>query len=750
MNPSSSFPDRTKIETILSIASYREEYTGGSFETFKSLISRLARAEIVRITYLTNTSIYFQMAMGSSRDRVVELYRYIRSRLRSAYKRLSCIWCVPELVIDIMAFLSKGPEIQIKAEEKEMFVTISNCNGDEEIQIAGEYVGRMAKYSGYKESAIGSSKHARDYANLNLLEQVDPVMFGSRPMPGERRVNFSRECQGTERHPVPVSLEEAEKGISNGSAVIVSNFSYGGPQAYKCIHSNYPYISLRAKSFGTDCTLCCVQQPIPPKSLKAGEQNMCLKSMLFDPTSIEIPSSVASLGAKALQFDGQQLPEGRLATFPSGVRELLPSNVYLYNPPGVDCQNIQEVIQWITSGSALEVDQITGVMKTDGTPCMSCQGATLEDRLMDYIAFGAPIFAIRLLPTSAKHWRASFLDVGGLFEQSPYVMATWAMEIGSPAISFYPVVTKDATPIILDDLNLKVEREVSQESSLLFTYDGISKLGYEIDGMLLRGGICHGLELLDGTKGKGSFFIPIRPARVKIGKIVELEDLTFPTIAQLDALFAKAEKVMPYYSASAKRIFHSGGKTIGLILSPDGVALMFSPSTGIPKHVDAEEAMPIEIAKAALPLLWKRAKSETIPPVLVGTSFSRTTIRSAQIYIASKIVRHKIVTKAEKLLVATDQGSEKEKIAGLAELFRNECKKYVTIGPKIRIPSCGDAMVLLGEKITLPKVIYDSAIYALAAGCPKNKAFLSSYLQCFGAIVYIEKLKLEPWEKMAL
>jgi hypothetical protein len=62
----------------------------------------------------------------------------------------------------------------------------------------------------------------------------------------------------------------------------------------------------------------------------------------------------------------------------------------------------------------------------------------------------------------------------------------------------------------------------------------------------------------------------------------------------------------------------------------------------------------------------------------------------------------------------------------------------------------GDTMVLLGEKITLPKVIFDAVVYSLASSCPKNPAFLSSYLQCFGAIVYTEKLKLEPWEKMVL
>lgn len=754
MDPAYSFPDRKSFESALSISSYREEYSGGDFEAFKTIVSKMAQAELVRITYLTSTSIYFQCSKGSSRDRVLELQRYIRGRLKSISDDFGCVWCVPELVADVASFLSKGPEVQIKSEEKEIFVTISNCNGDEEIQIVSSYIGRIAAATKYKSSrGSQSSERARDYANLNLLEQIDPILFGSRPMPGGKRINFSRECQGAKRHPVPVSLEEAKK--SGSSAIVVNNFTYGGPQAYKCVHKDFPFISLRSKVFGTDCTMCCVQQEIPSDSLKAGEQSMCLRGMLFDTSSLD-PSVVAPLlSAKPLQFNGQQLPEGRLASFPTGVREKLPGNVYLYNPPGVDCQDINDVIQWATGGIATGADRVTSITRATGTPCLSCMGATLEDRLMDYVAFGSPIFAIRLTPTSTKNWRAAFLDVGGLMEQSPYVIATWTMTPTSPAINFYPVVSKEGAPILLDDLNLKIERTVDRETLQLFTYDVlVNRIGCRVHGLLLRGGICLGISLSLPSSPAASFFVQIRPARVKVENTISWSEIVFPNVEDLDELFKRGSKVLPYYSPSTKKVIYSGGKAVGLVLQPDGVTLMFKGSKRLPSAVDASEALSISVDPALMDVIWARRPRAAVPPALFDASFSKQTLNAAEIYLSGKIVRHGIIKKAVEAVSdgkrAASETSEAQKIEALIDLFSKECRRFVTLGTTIRVRTHGDALVLLGEKITLTKEVYELVVRRLATSCPKNPAFMSAYFQRFGSVVRRERAALEPWEKMVL
>jgi hypothetical protein len=752
MNPAYSLPDRKRFSSTISISSYREEYSGGSFDKFKSIISKLAQAEMVHITYITATSIYFRGLKGSSKDRVLELHNYIRGRLKTSFRRLSCVWCVPELASDIMSFLSKGPEVQIKAEEKDIFVTISNCNGDEEIQTMSEYVGRMAKYANYKQSAE-DGKRIRDYANLNLLEQIDPILFGSRPMPGGKKINFSRECQGASRHPVPVSIDEATR--SGKSAIVITNFTYGGPQAYKCVHKDFPFVSLRPKPFGTDCTMCCVQQEIPDNSLKAGEQSMCLRTMTSDWSTEQYLSPAISLEtiltAKPLQFNGQQLPEGRLALFPVGVRELLPTNVYLYNPPNVDCQNIHEVVQWLISGTASGMEQAPSVTRTAGTPCQSCMGATLEDRLIDYIAFGAPLFAIRMMPTSSKSWRASFLDVGDLLEQSPYVMATWTLSPNSPAVSFYPVVSKDGRPAILEDLGLRVERGMTKGSALLFTNDAIvNKLGYTVTSMLLFTGICQGLMVsLPGSKNP-PFFLQVKPTRAKIEKVSKLRDLTFPTVHDLEELFKRASKKLPYYSPIAKKIFYSKGKCVGMVVGPDNVTIMVQPSSALPRGIDTSRATSCELTQQHIDMLWGKLSHMDIPPTLVDGDFSKGTISACEIYLSNKLVRYGVTRMAVDIL---EKGIKKhsssiEEIADLRRLFEKECLSFVTIGSSVRISMHGEGIVMLGEKITITKELFDAVVWRLATNCPKNPVFLEPYFQCFGSTVHREKATLEPWEKM--
>jgi hypothetical protein len=808
MRPDSSLPNRRTLRKTLSIVAYRENYVGGNFEKYKEAIAQLARAELARITYLTSSSIYFQLPQGWSEERLSDLYLYLSSRPSPTWNGFSDTNGFngthsedQDGRYEAVNYVAKGPEIQLKAEATELFIMISGCNGDEEITLAGKLAGVVAVASGYVPSTQRGTKMMRDYANLSLLEQIDPILFGSRLLPGGERVNYSRECQGASRHPIPISIDEALAHPSS-RIEILTNTTYGGPQAYKAPTDEFPVISFRAVPFQNYCVVCCVQKPVDPSSLRWDEYSECARHMMFDQSKLATNGRRDQVYGSSLQFDGNRIVRGRIANFPKGVREHFPPTAFLYSPIDVDSSNLHDVIEW-----------------TVGYPIEEMETGNPYDQMMNYAIRGVPVAFLRLTPSSKKVWRASLLELSEFYDVPPYVICMWTSDTSAdqfPA-SYHPIVSEDRKPLTSDDLRLEIEyggREATgQKAERAFTIEilGTRLPNYRIVNTVMSDDYCYAVTLARRTamahsvakgkrsavaKGKTSsrstakgkarsavegkasttgFLIPIRPTRTKSINPISIQEATLPTVKQLDELLSDIKKEFQYSLLSARSlIYDEKDMLLSVVISPDGVVVHVQPSSVPPKELDLSMARRQTIARHAYEMVWDRIKLYPSTPAIVDFPFTVTSLRSAEMYLAAKAVRYGVVSKLveaakKKLVVGPTHSSEGKSSSSTSTkavrtatrtakdedprdafigILSTECKKFVRLGKETKIALSRNNIILFSERAEMPKELFDSAITRLAAYCPKNPQLILPYFKCFGSVLHPEKPSLEEWEKI--
>ena len=792
MSPGSRLPSRRNIVPGLSITSYQESYSGGNFGKFQQAVSKLAQADLIKIAYITSASIYFQLPHMFSRERLFEIRTYLQKREANSWPRVYRALRTKEALDDLVSYTSKGPIVMAVSDGKDLSVIVTGCKGEWEITRATEYVGSLASLGGYKANlSEAKSEQARDHTNLALLEQIDLVMFGSKLLPGGKRVNFSRLCQGATRHPVPIPMSEALAGKNDGSIAILNNMTYGGPQAYKCPSPENPIMSYRPEAFGENCVICCTKTSVESSSLKWNEQRWCMKRMLFDQTKVpDVGHAKITLHSKPVHFDGQYLGEGRLAGFPPGVREVLPSNLYLFNPPGVDVSSIHEVIEWVTEEDIDKPPSVrmaesavnycstaltaSGKGKDGGEESTVCQpiseqsarDVTLEEMLADYIARGVYILVIKLTPVGTKTWSVSYFETETLLEasqsQQPLVIATWSIDQRTRPSIFYPVVNRQGEPATSSELGLlrgqsggvgSAGSGKGKRSGVLFMYDVLGSI-FTISGALLHSGRCIGVHVsASGSGGAATpFFLPVRPVKAPVLKESMMDDIVLPTAKQLEGVFKEAQKQLGYYTPVARRIIYGDSKlktVIGFTLSPDMVTIYMQPSAHMPKGVDTESATALVASPEYMNIIWGTAPSQLVPMEVTGAVYNRLTLKVAESYLAHKIVKYGLIPRVVTAMQKVGPSGPNSVIVGaMGSLLEKECTRFVCISDKIQVHLHGGSLVMFGEKIQLPRPLYQAAVKRLCTYCPKNIAFVSNYFACFPSIIGDISVRLQPWEKL--
>jgi len=764
MTPGSVYP-RSFIKT-LSIASYQEEYRINKGESriseFKTLVSKVIQGEMAKVTYLTPTSVSLQFPRYISRDRIVEAHNYVLTKVsKYGHRDVTMLWENPDALSDFYNHMNNGPEVRIKSDNKELFVTISGCSGDIEIQICSELIGKIAQRVGYQPSVnqLGSSgfDRARDFANLNLLAQIDETIFGSREQPGGAHINFSRECLKAERHPIPISIEEAIQKRDSHSIAILHNFTYGGPQAYACLHHKYKIMSLRPAAFGGDmCIPCCVQHRPQMGSLKWGKHLWCLQQMLFDPSGIEELLSKTNgskiMGNMPIKFEGQRIIDGRMAKLPPGIQELFPNDVYLYNPPDVDVSDLHAMVEWLTGMDAPHL----------GTD------AAFEDTIMQYIMEGLPVFPIKMVALTKDQWRASYLDVGKFYNTYPFILMVWILE-GHPTV-YYPLRTMDGTIVTTNDigLNIRLDEEDCSGGTCeqLFTFEtfetGMPR--YSIEGKYIIRGRCYGLLIKE--RDHKNFFVPIQPTRVSADSLIHPDGRSkfrFPTIKEFDRLIREANKVLPYYNPRIYQLIytdHRQRQLVGVIMYPERVVVYLTASAQPPRSLPLPDTPPLIIDQSLLDVLWLRVPVKAVPPILEETRYSKRLLTLAMIYYSEKVIRYGIVPSITKLYKRYKE--EQPLSDAIRDLLIKACKRFTIIGATALVPTYGNslpsnkgirgssnAIVAFGVKIKLTRELYEAVMKRLATYCPKKSPLLvAPFFRCLGTITHYEQLPIRPWEKI--
>lgn len=734
MRPGSTLPKRSALRKTISIVSYRESYAGGDFEKCREMVSQLAKTDLARITYITTSSIYFQVHQGWSEERIENLYRYLTSRMRETPD--DAISNDQEFVRDILNHVSKGPEIQLKSDSSELFIMITGCNGDEEIASAGKLAGMMAIASGYSPS-VGKTSMMRDYANLSLLEQIDPLLFGSRVLPGGDRINYSRECQGAARHPVPISIDDALAHPSP-SVVILNNITYGGPQAYRAPTDEFPIISFRSVPFQNYCVVCCVQNPIDPSSLRWEEYNECARRMMFDPGAAKARARHDQYYGSPLQFDGNSIIHGRLCNFPKGVREYLPPSAFLYSPEDVDVSNLRDVIEW-----------------TVGYPIEESSASSPYEQMSSYTIQGIPVTFLRLMPSSKKTWRASILELGEFYDVPPYVICMWTPDPDQYPTTFHPIVSEDRKPLTTDALKLSMDHGEGKKLERIFTIETMSGRlpGYKMTNMVMSDEYCYAVTV---SKGNSTFLVPIRPTRVKGVNVISIQEAVLPTIKQFDELLKEVKNQFPYSALSVRVVtFDEKDNLRTMVMAPDGVTVHIQPSRVLPKEISIESAKRLTVSRHAYEMVWERIKLYPSTPVIVNSPTTSLAAQCAEMYLSAEVIRHGI---HEKLIAAAKKRTEKDHRTGdqlsenprddYAKILSSECKRFVKIGKNTHIALARNSIILFSERAEMPEELYERTIMRLAARTPKNYQLILPYFNCFGSMLHKERPPLEDWEKI--
>jgi hypothetical protein len=84
----------------------------------------------------------------------------------------------------------------------------------------------------------------------------------------------------------------------------------------------------------------------------------------------------------------------------------------------------------------------------------------------------------------------------------------------------------------------------------------------------------------------------------------------------------------------------------------------------------------------------------------------------------------------------------------LLKWFQSQCKGLVIISSKVRFVLVDDNVVMLSERISITRELYEAATIRLASSSPKNVELLLPYLRSFGTVLRPDDVACRAWEKV--
>jgi len=708
-------------DIIVSNMQYYEMFEGGNYRQLQDLLGNLSRLSLVKQTFTGETKLSFYLPAFDTYDRKYVLSNFIRERI--PHLNAAVIWNKADVAVEVMSRVLEGPFLTVNYDDRSnsLRVEIKDTTNETEMSFAREAARRIVGSIGYKASRKEEAI-APGYLSLALLEHTDHELFGTRVLESGERVNFSRKCQTPERHPKPISAGEAEK-LPKDRVIKLRNFTYGGEQIYYCPSSKFPYPALRQVAVDELCVLCCNATKIVPDSLKAREFYTCAIKLMYDEKDLdEFAKSIKMLPYTApIQFTGQDIPEGRLCKLPDGVREILPPDVYMYFPPGIDRKNIGEIVNWLKD---LELD---------------IESELLHQQLVELLSNSISLAIIDLKSAGGKRWYPELV----IPVYSGYMVHDGSILVFKLGDSYYPAMNSKIEPAETPSNIITTFEEYRKRKEgyalQVFTLDRLKSLTTQVKFQILAHIVYEFKTYAILLEYNGQrFAIPIVPCDCPSEREIAQEELTkyLPDIEILTKFLVALHNVAEAPEFIVERAVIGPNKAIyGFELRGEPVLFYTKSFKAYPRIYELSEAY---VTSVIDPRLFKfllsgpSSAATKIDPLL---RIERT-IHIAQMYLANVAIR-----RAKLKLDPSDKDAS-------IEIMKKSLRKYVKLSKDISLPLEGDNIVMFSRELSITKEIYDIAIARLIEQAPKSAGLFKLYIVTRGSLVDPNKYDMRTGEKI--
>jgi hypothetical protein len=664
---------------------YYEMFKGnGSFQMLLREIAEFARAGLCIQQFTGEKKSTFLLPKFDTHYNFETWFEYLSRRLPSDNQQL--IWNQIGFKSESILKYFFGPTIIIDYSQKDSQIRceISNTTSENELLFARETSRRLIYKSGFI-LAPRDAMMTMGGLSLILLNNTDPILFSSRHGKTGDVYNYSRICQTSQRHPVPINLTQSEKRDKERT-VKLNNFTYGGYQYYYCADNKFPFVMLR--SVIEDWYVpCCVSTKIVPTSLKAREFYSAAKILMYDIKDIEEFNDNIDYSpyASSLLFTSGKIPKGRLSKFPDGTRKYFDHNLRMFNPL---INDISGVISWLA--------------KRD----ITINSTTVEEIIMESLNKFVPIVVVELIHAGGNTWFPELI----IPNHSMYSVRKENHLIFKVEDEYYPIVDKDINKIecpknIINEFeSLKPKTEKS-----IFTYSSINK-NFKIIGQIIYMYRTYALLI---QYGNNKFIVPISP-------INELSDI--PHISNILKYLPSYNDVMKFYKYHKMKldigfVITSENKTIGIIPKGEFVLILIQPHSKL-------NGVEYKISRDAL-----KTMSLGLSPISLSydaNSDYHSLIDYASYYISDLIVRE---IKKEHWIKFVDNKDLLIKTFVKLLKSRKEIKLSYTNNIKI-----DDGLVRLDLPIKITKDLLHSAIEKIVIMGPRNEKLFYVYMYTYSFV----------------
>jgi hypothetical protein len=687
---------------------YYELFKGGDFRKVRDIIAKLGKNHFVNQIFTGEVKVSFILPGFDSAERITRWLNYAHSRTLNSNTQQ--IWNSLEFgSYSLSSFLS-GPVVSFVYDSKHKTLNgeLNETTNELEAIVAREIIRRIAGYSGFK-SIPRNEMALISRLSLQLLMFTDPALFSPRELSSGIKQNYSRICQGSERHPIPVTSDIAAKKVQD-RVIRLKNFTYGGQQIYYCQDNRFPYPSIR---FVSDdwWVPCCIKTKISSESLKAREFYTGARHLLFSLDDIKdfVAGIVNSPYPSPLLFNGQIIPEGRLATLPSDIGRQVPYKHYIYSPTGINTSDLSEVVSYI-SGESIEL-----------------KAKTLTEQMGELLVQHISVLIITLVPAGGKRWIAELAlpkNPSYIIDENTFVLYTYGNH-------YYPLVDKHVNIAKCPKIYVDAQSSKSGVDRNIFTYRNIKKQ-FEITKQVVYSYRTYAVIIKFGDK---ELAIPIVPIveQPNISVISTMDMIKYlPTSKEIAKIFSSLN--IPRVSIE-KRLITDNGNVIGFKLTNEPILFIIVP--GKLDFIIDDDSNDVRINGR----LMYRLLNPFIPTDITFDSSVQIDllIDVCVVSLADCIIR----TGDKKWLSLLDNKD------ALTKYFIDQLKRCVIIGePKISLIEGN--LVDMSAKMIISKKIAEKAAYKLAMMIPDIKNLAYIYVVTIDTILDRNKYGSRNGEKILI
>jgi hypothetical protein len=230
--------------------------------------------------------------------------------------------------------------------------------------------------------------------------------------------------------------------------------------------------------------------------------------------------------------------------------------------------------------------------------------------------------------------------------------------------------------------------------------------------------------------------------------------IILPTVQELDNVFKHAQKSLGYYAPVAKSAIYSDAKLktlVGFTLHPDMVTIYHKASPFPPQMVDFSESSPVVVSAEQMRIIWGTTEVQAVPLEVTGAVYNKLALAASECYLAHKVVKYGLVAplvNVMKKVQADPSAATSQLVEAMSSFLEKACSKFAKLSDKMVVPVRAGSLVAFGEKLQVPKALFQASIRRLCAGCPKNILFVFNYFRCFPSILGGIRPHLRPWEKL--